>query len=88
MLEGMAKPMPWAKLMMAVLMPMISPRRLKRGATGIAGIDRGVGLDEVFVARKIHIFPPDAADHSQCDRALQPERIPDGEHPLTDTNRA
>ena len=38
MLEGIAKPMPWAKLMMAVLMPMTSPRKLNSGPPELPGL--------------------------------------------------
>ena len=53
MLMGMAKPIPslppdW--LAMALLMPMISPRRLHKRAAAVAGIDGGVGLQEVLEA--------------------------------------
>ncbi len=38
MFDGMAKPMPWAKLMMAVLIPITSPRRLNRGPPELPGL--------------------------------------------------
>jgi len=38
MFEGMAKPMPWAKLMMAVLMPMTSPCILNSGPPEFPGL--------------------------------------------------
>ena len=53
MLMGMAKPMPSLPpelLAMAVLMPMISPRRLHQRAAAVARIDGGVGLQEVLEA--------------------------------------
>ena len=53
MLMGMAKPMPSLPpelLAMAVLMPMISPRRLHQRAAAVAGIDGRVGLQEVLEA--------------------------------------
>ena len=44
---GMAKPMPCASPATAVLMPMTLPLGVEQRAAAVAGVDRGVGLDEV-----------------------------------------
>jgi hypothetical protein len=56
--------------------------RIEQRATGIAVIDRRVGLNE-FVIRTAEIAV-ESADDAVCDRALQTERVADRENAVTD----
>ena len=69
---------------MPVLMPTSSPRRVDQRAAGIARIDRGVGLDEVFVVGEADVGAARRADDAGGDRLAELERAADGQHPLAD----
>ena len=60
--------------------------QIEQRAARVAGIDRCVRLNEIFVAREIDILPADPADYAERDRPIESERIPHGEHPLADTH--
>ena len=47
MLIGIEKPMPVASRAIAVLMPMTAADGVEQRAAAVAGVDRGVGLDQV-----------------------------------------
>src|SRR5262249_44191537 len=51
-----------------------------------AGIDRGVGLDEVVV-RALADRSALGADDPRGDGVVEPERVADGDHPVTDLER-
>ena len=53
-------------------------------AAGVAGIDRGVGLDEVLVGGDAHVGAPGGADDPHRHRLVQPEGVADGDGPLAD----
>ena len=87
MFTGIAKPMPMLPpllLKMAELMPTSSPLRLIEGAAGIAGIDRGVGLDEVLVAVRVDAAAAEGADDARGDRVLEAEGIADRQDEVAD----
>ena len=87
MLTGMAKPMP-------MLPPLPRQNRgvdadqfaaqIHQRAAGIAGIDGGVGLDEVLVAVGVDAGAAERADDARGHRVLQAERIADGDHIVAD----
>src|SRR5689334_21799222 len=52
--------------------------QIDQRTTGIAGIDRGVGLDEIFVAFDAKPAATDGADDAEGGSLLQPEWVPDG----------
>ena len=90
-LMGIEKPMPSLPpelLAMAVLMPMISPRRLHKRAAAVAGIDGRVGLQKVLeadrVVAQLKIVPPAGADDAERDRVAQAEGAADGQHEVAD----
>ena len=53
---------------------------------GVAGIDRCVRLNKVFVTREIDVVPSDSTDDTERDRPIESERISHSEHPLADAN--
>ncbi len=59
------------------------PSQIEQRSTRIAGIDRGIRLNKIFVAGEIDVFSSDSADHAQCHGAIQPKRVADGQHPLS-----
>ena len=68
MLLGMAKPIPSeppVREKMAVLMPISSPLHIDQGAAGISGIDRGIGLNEIFIVCNADIPPTQGADYAE-----------------------
>ena len=58
-LIGMAKQMPWADGMIAVLMPITCPRLSTSGPPLLPGFERGVGLNHV-----VDQVPGDAAQRA------------------------
>jgi hypothetical protein len=59
--------------------------RVEQGPTRIAGVDGGVGLDEIVVPRspaRVHVPPSFEADDPGGHRTGEPEGISDGDHPL------
>src|SRR5215470_7251731 len=56
--------------------------QIEERAARIAGIDRRVRLNEIFVARQIDVLPADPADYPERDRSIKSERIAHGEYPL------
>ena len=65
-------------------MPMSSPLQVDERATGIARIDRGVGLDEILIAVGVDARARQAADDSGRDGVLQSERIADRDDEVAD----
>ena len=69
--------------LIAVLMPTTSPVQVEERAAAVAGVDRGVGLDEVVVG-------PGAdgailgADDAHRDRVAEAEGVADGDDVLAD----
>src|SRR5207302_11436117 len=53
-------------------------------AAGIAGIDRGVGLDEIFVALDAEAAAAERADDAAAHRLADAERVADREHDVAD----
>ena len=87
MLIGTAKPMPTLPPLgarIAVLMPISSPAQVDQRAARIAGIDRGVGLDEVLIALDAETAAPERADDARGDGLAEAERIADRHHVVTD----
>ena len=68
----------------AVLMPMSSPFMIDERAAGIAGIDRGVGLDEELVVGDADLGARQRRDDAARHRLPDAERIADGEHEIAD----
>ena len=82
----MANPTPWLPPLldeMAVLMPITSPSQVHQRTAAVARIDRGIGLQEVL-ARRDARRRASGADDAGRDRALQAERLAQGEHPVAD----
>ena len=50
---------------------------------GISWINRGIGLNEIFVFRKPHVRAAERADDARRDGLVQLVRTPDGQHPLS-----
>ena len=67
-LLGIAKQMPCAGRMIAVLTPITSPRRVDQRSAGVAGIERRVGLDDVVDQ------PPGARAERAAERAHDARR--------------
>ena len=87
MFAGMAKPMPMLPPLrerMAVLMPTSSPSQVHQRAAGVAGVDRGVGLDEVLVAVRVDAGAAQRADDARGHRLAEAERVADGHHEVAD----
>ena len=85
----MAKPMPCALGLMAVLMPIASPRTLHSGPPELPKLIERVGLDEVLeggraaedVERRAALGADDAHRHRAAQLA---ERVADGDGPVAD----
>ena len=87
MLTGTAKPMP--------MLPPVGPEnrgvdadqlasRVDQRAARIAGVDRGVGLDEVLVAFDAETAAAKRADDPGGHRLAEAERIADRDHQVAD----
>ena len=83
---GMAKPMPRPSGLIAVLMPMTSPLQVEERAAAVAGVDRGVGLDEVVVGAGADGAVL-GADDAHRDGVAEAERVADGDDVLADAQR-
>ena len=72
--------------MIAVLMPTTSPAAVDQRPAGIAGIERGVGLDDAVdePARARAQAAAEGADHAGGHRRLEAEGIADGDDELAD----
>ena len=70
--------------MIAVLTPMTWPALVDQRAAGVAGIERGVGLDDVLdqPPRSRAQRPAERAHHAGRDRVLEPVGIADRDHEL------
>src|SRR5690606_27615413 len=55
-----------------------------QGAARVAGIDRGVGLDEVFIAFDVQSAAAQRADDAGGNGLAEPERIADGDYAVAD----
>ena len=72
-------------------MPIRSPLRVEQRPAGVAGVDRGVGLDAVGVFQQragrrlvaVHAGD-DAVGHGRLEVGRQQERVADGEAPVAD----
>ena len=69
---------------MPVLMPTSSPRLLISAPPELPGIDRGVGLNEVFVVGEADVGAAGGADDAGGDGLTQLERAADRQHPFAD----
>ena len=56
-------------------------------AAGVAGVDRGVGLDELLVAVGADPAAPERADDAGGDRLPDAERVADRDHEVADVHR-
>jgi hypothetical protein len=72
---------------MPVLMPTSSPAAVDQGAAGVAGLDRGVGLDESSYSQT-HVRAAGGADDAGGDRLAQLKRAADRQHPFADLELA
>ena len=70
----------------AVFTPDHLAVHVEHRATGIAAIDRGVGLDEVVIGTGVDVARP-GRDDAGRHRSAQPERIADRDHPVADPHR-
>ena len=62
------------------------PAQIEERAARVAGIDRGVGLNKIFIAREINVLPADSADDTECDCPIESERVSHSEYPLADSH--
>jgi hypothetical protein len=53
----------------------------------IAGVDGGVGLDEILVVADAHAGAPLGADHAYGEGVTEAEGVADSDHPLADFER-
>ncbi len=84
---GTAKPMPTLppeRLMMAELMPISSPFMLTSAPPELPGIDRCVGLNEIFVAVAADAGATQRADDARRDRMTEAERVADRDDEIAD----
>src|ERR671925_633108 len=84
-LMPMAKQIPCAGRMVAVFTPTTSPREFTSGPPGVAGVQGGVGLQDVGdqPAGARTQRASERADYAGRDRVLKSERAADGDHQLT-----
>ena len=68
----------------AVLMPIRLPFMIDQRAAGIAGIDRGIGLDEELVVGDADLGARQRRDDAARHRLADAEGIADGEHEIAD----
>ena len=74
---------------MAVLMPITSPSQVDQRAAAGAGVDRGVGLQEVLDADRAaeaDLAALAGADDAVRHRLVQAERAAERQHPLADAD--
>ena len=87
MLAGMAKPMPCEppeREKIAVLTPTSRPVEIDQRAAGIAGIDRGIGLDEELIVGDADLRARQRRDDAVGHGLADAERIADREHHVAD----
>ena len=87
MLAGMAKPMPCEppeREKIAVLMPTRLAGHVDQRAAGVAGIDRGVGLDEELVVGDADLGARQRRDDAVGHGLADAERIADRQHHVAD----
>src|SRR5438105_1561225 len=58
--------------------------RVHQRAAGVARVDGGVRLNEVFVAGDAEAGAPERGDDAERDGLIELERVADGQHPLRD----
>ena len=88
---GMAKPMPIEppeREKIAVLMPIRLPAGVDQRAAGVAGVDRGVGLDEVLEGVDAEAGAAERRDDAAGHRLADAEGIADREHHVADAQRS
>ena len=61
-------------------------RRVDQRAAGIAGVDCGIGLDEILETIDAELIASERAHNSEGDGAAEAKRIADGENDVTDLN--
>ena len=82
MLTGIAKPMPWPFGIIAVLMPITSPRMLRRGPPELPGLIGASVWMKVIVGTGAD--DPALGAHDACGNGIaEAEGVPDGEDPFT-----
>ena len=84
---GIAKPMPSEPPdceKIVLLMPIRLPAASTSAPPGVAGIDRGVGLDEILEAVDAEMVAAERADDPRGHRVAEAERIADREHDVAD----
>ena len=87
MLTGIAKPMPCEppeREKIAVLMPTSLPGQIDQRAAGIAGIDRGVGLDEELIIGDADLGARQRRHDAMRHGLPDAERIADRQHQVAD----
>jgi hypothetical protein len=52
------------------------PREIEERPAGISGIDRRIGLNEIFIAGQIDIFASNTADHTSVTVRSKPKGLP------------
>ena len=85
LLMGTASPSPAPAT--AVLIPTIRLRRVGQCPAGTAGIQGGIGLDDILNDPAVASGPDrdgaaQSADHTRRHRARESQRVPDGDHQL------
>jgi hypothetical protein len=84
---GIAKPMPSEPPdceKIVLLMPIRLPAMSTSAPPGVAGIDRGVGLDEILEPVDAEVIAAERADDAERHRVAEAERIPDRENEVAD----
>ena len=61
-------------------------QRIDQGATGVAGVDRRIGLDKVFVVVQAQLVTPGGADDAHGHGLADAEGVADGQRDVADTN--
>ena len=87
-LTAMAKQMPWAGQMMAVLTPTTSPRELTRGPPELPGLRAASVWMTSSISRPLSAAqrPAQGADHAGRHRRLEAEGVADGDGHLPDAD--
>ncbi len=90
MFAGTAKPMPCEppeREKIAVLMPTSRPVKIDQRTARIAGIDRGVGLDEELIVGDADLRARHRRDDAMRHGLADAERIADRKHDVADLER-
>ena len=70
--------------MMAVLTPTDLPLQIEKRSARVAGIDRGISLNEILEGRDAQILPPFGADDADSEARFEGKRSSDGDDPFAD----